>query len=189
MKILVVDDDREYADKQCEWLTNEGYAAAGVYSEQKARDYLADNGKDINLALIDMYIDTRVSGLNLIRLIREDYPWIVPIVVTAHADFSNAASCMEEGCFSYIVKGETPVGVIRQTIRKAQDYHRLLDAVPRIRRGLADLTKQLDQFTRSLETTTERMSGLLRRLDDELSTVVEARDEVATSHERTASDE
>jgi DNA-binding NtrC family response regulator len=100
VKVLVIDDEEQYTNKQCKWLRSEGYDAAGVLSEAEARVFLAEKGESVDIALVDMYMETGDSGLKLIRLIRGEYAWIVPIVVTGYAEFSNAAECMEAGSFS-----------------------------------------------------------------------------------------
>lgn len=179
MKILVVDDDNDFTSKQCAWLETEGYDAVGVNWEREARDYLAENGEDITIALIDMYMEEEDSGLRLVRLIRESYPWIVPIVITGHADFGDAARCMEEGCFSYIVKGETPPDMIRQIIRKAVEHHRFLTVLPRLKTGLEELRNAFAELVNSINSINKNMERTLdsvRRLEDEFSIISEQRD-------------
>jgi len=168
MRILVVDDDSDFTTVQCEWLEKEGYDAIGVLSERDARKRLAENGEEIGIALIDMYMEAQDSGLKLIKLIGERYPEIVPIVITGHADFENAARCMEEGCFSYIVKGETPPNVIRQTIKKATEYYQwrvsysqLQNIMPRLKWGLEELRDGIEQIS----CTTQRIENELPLLD------------------------
>jgi DNA-binding NtrC family response regulator len=172
MKILMVDDNRDFAAEQCEWLKEEGYRAIRAHSERDARKSLAENGEEIDVALIDMYMEAPDSGLKLIKLIGERYPQIVPIVITGHADFENAARCMEEGCFSYIVKGETPPNVIRQTIEKATEYYKLRvsyrqlwNTMPRLKQGLTTLRGQFAELTKTMK----QVSDTLRRVEDELS--------------------
>lgn len=163
MKVLVVDDDNDFTSKQCAWLEKEGYDAVGVNWEREARNYLAENGEHITIALIDMYMEEEDSGLKLIRLIKKSYPWIVPVVITGRANFGDAARCMEEGCFSYIVKGETPPDMIRQIIRKVVEHHRFLTILPRLKSGAEELRVQLAELDKQMERT----SCSLQRFEDE----------------------
>ena len=60
--------------------------------------------------------------MKLVGLISERYPSIVSIVVTGHGDFDNAIKCMQAGAFSYIMKGESPPGLITEMVKKAVAY-------------------------------------------------------------------
>jgi len=180
VKILVVDDQEDFTRKQCDWLREEGYDAVGIYSEKEARDYLTEKGGDISIAIIDMYMESKDSGLKFIRLAKESYPWIVPIVMTGHADFENAAKCMEDGCFSYIVKGETPINMIRQTIRKAVEHHQLITALPRIRSGVEELNDQFKEFNKWIN----KMSFSIQRLEDELSLIITQKQDLESNPDK-----
>jgi DNA-binding NtrC family response regulator len=167
MIILIIDDNRDFTNKQCELLSNEGYGVTAAYSESEARECLNENGKDIGIALIDMYMESKDSGLKLVRLVKESYPWIVPIVITGYTDFEDAARCMEEGCFSYIMKEKISLDLFLQTIKKAVERHQFLTEIPRFKSGLAELRKQFVELTKKMN----EMISTLGRIEDEISFV------------------
>lgn len=163
MMILVIDDDESYTNSQCEWLEGLGYDAFGVLSKKEAEDFLEKEGRTVEIALVDMYMETEESGLELIQLMQKSYPWIVSVVVTAHGDLNNAARCMEAGSFSYISKGETPTKLIRETIKRAENRRRCLNALQKTAIGVKELREQLDPLTTAIETILD----ILRRIEDE----------------------
>lgn len=154
MRILVIDDEETYARQQCEWLSMKGYDAIPLLSEEKAARFLAEKARDVDMALVDMYMETKESGLNLIKLMHDRYPWILCIVVTAHADFANAVKCMKAGSFSYIIKGETPNELILETIKEA-------GTPSRVKRGVAELVERLEELMRGIGECIERLKDEL----------------------------
>lgn len=122
IRILVVDDDKDYTQTQSEWLREEGNETVGVFSEKEAREFLKDHGKELDLALVDMYMEAQDSGLKLVELIDREYPWVVTIIVTGYGNFQDAVRCMEAGAFSYIMKGESPPELIIETLNKASGH-------------------------------------------------------------------
>jgi len=98
------------------------------------------------------------GGLELVELISEKYPWIVSIIVTAHADFGNAVKCMEAGAFSYIRKAEDPPELKRQTILKATERYR----------QTARFLREGSQLIRRLRKQLHDLEELIQRIADEL---------------------
>jgi len=162
--ILVVDDDQDFTRSQCDWLKTERYEVLAAFSEQEAKEILSKKGENICIALIDVYMEKKDSGITLVKHIRKLYPYIVPIVITGHAKFEDAAACMQEGCFSYIVKGETPSEKILIIIKSAIEHYRFLTALPRLRSGLDAAKKQLKEFHKKMED----LSSTLQRIADEI---------------------
>jgi DNA-binding NtrC family response regulator len=173
MKILVVDDDTSFTNKESEWLEIEGYQVIKAYSEVIARKILTEFNEIILVALIDMRMESEDSGLNLVKLIKARYPWIVTIIVTANGNLENAARCMENGCFSYIIKGETPPALIRQTLKKAIEQNRYIVSIPRLRAGLTELFIQFTDFSLKMGKQIEQISNISQRIEDEFSLLEE----------------
>jgi DNA-binding NtrC family response regulator len=164
VEILVIDNDDQYLNAQCRWLEHEGHGTRRAATSKQARSILEKEHQSIAIALVDMYIEEKESGLELIKLMTREYPWVVSIVVTAYADLANAARCMEAGSFSYLPKGVTPPELLRETLKKAEDYGRLHQVTDRVESALRPLETGLEQ----LAEVTSELSCVLQRILDEL---------------------
>jgi len=165
MRVLLIDDDLDYVNSQIGYLRERGHDALGKYSQRETVEYLEGHAKELDLALIDMYMeDDEEAGLKIVQLIDRRYPWIIPIIVTGHGDFANAIRCMENGAFSYIMKGESPPGLVIATINQASA--RLLSDRVRVSRPyLQDLKGAIDQVASKIDD----MQELLSRMIDEIA--------------------
>jgi DNA-binding NtrC family response regulator len=159
-RVLVVDDGEQYAMSQSGWLREQGYEASCAFSEQEARAYLEEHAREVDVALLDMFMEKPDSGLRLVELVGEKYPWIVTIIVTGHGEFDNAVRCMEAGAFSYIMKDESPLDLILQTLKK----------------GLASKARRIGPFVGEalslIDDTMQKnheLQALLARISEELS--------------------
>ena len=106
MQVLIIEDDEQLNRQLSGLLSDSGCSHIPARSEQEAESILQTQGASITVALVDMFLpakaqnlNSKESGLRLIRLMAKRYPHIVPVVFTGHGDLSNASSCMEAGAF------------------------------------------------------------------------------------------
>jgi DNA-binding NtrC family response regulator len=167
ISILIVDDEKDYADTQAELLRREGHEPVCIYSGEQAQHYLEMYSRKIDLALLDMYMGAdHEGGLKLVELIAQRYPWIVPVVVTAHSDRENIVRCMEAGAFSYVAKDAGPALVV-QKIAKAVERFRLGERSERLLRigpRVTDLQEAMAQAMRKIHDIEE----IITRIADEI---------------------
>jgi DNA-binding NtrC family response regulator len=158
IRILIIDDDHDYADSQAGYLKDQGYETVAAYTVESARDYLESKASEVNIALVDMFMERDMeAGLKLVGLISKRYPWIVSIVVTAYGDFDNAIKCMQAGSFSYIMKGTSPQGLITETVKKAVSQATIRLSVRDIRKVAEEILKRAHDI-----------EGMLLRITDEV---------------------
>jgi DNA-binding NtrC family response regulator len=123
MKIFVIEDDDDYRNKECSYLRQKGYEVLEANGEKDAREILAKEAKDIGIALVDLTLEERHSGLKLIEFMKEKYPYIVPIVVTGLEDTETAIHCLSQRkAFDYIIKAKMNPNYLLQIIEKAKEY-------------------------------------------------------------------
>ena len=157
VRIFLVDDDQEYVTTQTQWLEKQGYAVTSALSVEEAKQRLRKDAQNLDLALIDMYMGPdKQGGLALVRLISEEYFWIVSIVVTGHSDFANAVKCMDAGAFFYIRKAEDPPELRRQLILTA------------FKKRPSALLLEVRQELRRIRREFHEMEELMQRVADEL---------------------
>jgi two-component system response regulator PilR (NtrC family) len=100
-RILVVDDEdsiREFLDIM---LRKEGYEVTCVEDGQKAIDILKK--KTFDMVISDMQMP-HVTGLELLKHVRENYPDLLFMIITAFGTTETAVEAMKSGAYDYITK-------------------------------------------------------------------------------------
>ena len=128
-KVLVVDDDEHIRKLYSLQLTRFGYESQGVASGSEALTHLKANGRT-DLVLLD-YSMPQMDGLETFSCIRESWPDIPIIMVTALESTHLAVEFMHAGGNMFVVK---PVNfdllrmVIGEVLEKARLKRRYHDA-------------------------------------------------------------
>ena len=176
IRILIIDDDRDFADGQARYFTDQGYETTVQYTVESAREYLKSSGSGVNIALVDMYMGRdKEAGLKLIRFMSKHYPLIVSIIVTGHGDSDNAVKCMHAGAFSYIQKGASPQGLITETVKKAVEKFRLRSRLATIRPSVIEIRKVAEEVRQKVHDIEE----MLLRITDEVDVKSDASDDAS----------
>jgi two-component system response regulator AtoC len=100
-KILVVDDEVRLADALTVALEDLGYGAVASENATEALEVLARGG--IDLVLTDLKLPG-MDGRALLGEIRQRYPDIPVVLITAFASLRDAVEFIKEGAFDYIAK-------------------------------------------------------------------------------------
>jgi DNA-binding NarL/FixJ family response regulator len=93
-------------------------AADGREAFRKAHEHLPD------VAVIDISMPS-CDGLEVIRLLRNDYPQLPILVLTMHEEGQYVVRAIEAGAMGYITKQSAPEQLVK-AIRKVHDGHRYL---------------------------------------------------------------
>ncbi|MDF2958525.1 MAG: AraC family transcriptional regulator [Paenibacillus sp.] len=104
MKLLIVEDEhhvRERIAEGIDWNGNHIELAGAAGSSKEALTILQKDHIDIVLTDIHM---PEMSGLELAKRIKSEYPQTKVIVLTGYDDFEYARESIEHGVFKYLVK-------------------------------------------------------------------------------------
>ncbi len=99
--VLVVDDDYHMRIALRETLSKAGYAVAlaedgsGAMTEVRKRIF--------DLVITDVKMP-KTNGIDLMRLVREEMPYLPVILITAYGTVQDAVTVIKEGAFDYIQK-------------------------------------------------------------------------------------
>jgi DNA-binding NtrC family response regulator len=121
MNILVVDDEEILQDVLGLLLRKEGFRPIFARSGEEA--LVLFDKEPIDLVLLDVMLPG-MSGMEVLRQIRQRDPDQVVIVITAYSSIEGAIEAMREGAFHYIPKPFKNDEVLL-TIRKGLDQRRL----------------------------------------------------------------
>ena len=106
MKILIVDDEKMIRN----WLTmllrqipDRTFEIAAVSNVDDALAHCANH--EVHLVITDITMPQR-SGLELLEILRDNYPKVCAAVLSAYDDYQYIRTAMQLGAIDYILKAE-----------------------------------------------------------------------------------
>jgi DNA-binding response OmpR family regulator len=121
MKVLVVDNETEFASTLAERLRLRKIKAESVYSGAEALAAIPRFLPDVIILDIQM---PDMTGLEVLARVKAIDPTIEVILLTGHGSFEAGITGMELGAFDYIVK---PVDLIQFMEKITEAYKKRLD--------------------------------------------------------------
>jgi len=109
-RILVVDDESSIRITLREFLIDEGYDVEIAENAELAKDALVKKEYDLVLADIIM---PRITGVNLLKAIKETSPRIQVIMMTGEPTVETASEAVREGAFDYLTKPINKVHLLK----------------------------------------------------------------------------
>lgn len=104
-RILIVDDEMVIRESLAGWLRRDGYDVGTVASGEEAVDLLKQKGFDI--LLLDIQLDG-MNGMELLSHVKEEYPDIDVVMITAFGSVQSAVQAMKSHAFDYLLKPFDP---------------------------------------------------------------------------------
>ena len=98
-KILVVDDDKASCELLSEILTSQDWAVETANTPEKA--LILSNQTNFDLVISDINLESSLSGLDLLKRLREKSP---VILVTGFGSLESAVEATREGAWDFISK-------------------------------------------------------------------------------------
>lgn len=114
-KILVVDDEKGICENVHKILAKKNYEVTQALSAKEALEKMA---KESYSLLISDIVMPEKNGLELLKLVKEQWPLTKVIIMTAYASTDTAMKAIRLGALDYIPKPFTPKE-IRETVEKA----------------------------------------------------------------------
>jgi len=145
--IGIVDDERNIQATLVAILERRGYAAISAFTARQGLQVIAEHHPDV--VLLDLGLPDS-EGLDLLKTIRQDYPTLPVIVVTANDSLNNAIASIKEGAFHFISKPYVPEELL-SLVAKALEHQ-----------GLREETVQLRQETERLKKRVQRAEAQLQ---------------------------
>ena len=101
VKILIVDDEKDFVEMFSLRLTGQGEKVSAAYSGQEALDLLEKTAIDVVILDIRM---PGMDGIETLKKIKASYPLVEVILLTGHGSTETAVEGMKEGAFDYLMK-------------------------------------------------------------------------------------
>ena len=119
--VWIIDDDRSIRWVFEKALTREGIAYATFEAASDAREALATQQPRALVSDIRM---SGQSGLDLLQYVKQHYPHIPVIIMTAYSDLESAVAAFQGGAFEYLPKPfdvDHALELIRRALEQAAE--------------------------------------------------------------------
>ena len=130
--LLVVDDDESLRRITQMQLEEAGYAAVTAANGDEALRRIDEDAPALVITDLKM---PGISGLELLRKVREQYPQTAVVLVTAFGTVQTAVAAMKAGAYYYITK---PIDYeeLLLVVHRAVEHQQLLEEVRTLRASL-----------------------------------------------------
>ncbi|GAM10069.1 acetoacetate metabolism regulatory protein AtoC [Geobacter sp. OR-1] len=160
--ILLVDDELRLLKASQLLLASRGFRNVfAISNSTDVMDYLQSN--EVAVIVLDLYMP-KLSGIDLLPEIVNEYPFIPVIVMTAVDETETAVSCMKRGAFDFLVK---PVETERlvATIRRAIEHRAICRELDTLReRFFSEKLDHAEAFS-PIVSTSNKMHTLFKYME------------------------
>jgi len=115
--VLLVDDERDFADLLAERLQARGFQVKTAYDGEDALRLAAE--LELDVAVLDVNLPG-IDGLSLLRELKKLKPQVEALMLTGQNDLATAVAGMKLGASDYLVK-PVPIERLAEAILRAQD--------------------------------------------------------------------
>jgi DNA-binding NtrC family response regulator len=129
-RLLIVEDEETLCESLKRVLSREGYVVDVAYSAESALEIF--NGGFYDVIITDIILPG-ITGIELLKRIKEQLPEQIVIITTAYASLETAVEALRTGAYDYVVK---PVmhEEIKQIVKNALTQGALQEENNRLRR-------------------------------------------------------
>ena len=152
--ILIVDDEIEVRVALLEALRGQGYSAEGVASGEAALARMAE--QSFPVVLTDLNKPGGQTGLDLIGMIRHQFPDTLCILTTAYATLDTSIEALKRGAYDLIQK-PFRLAEMEAVLNRALDHANLLQKVKAYQE---ELESRILSRTRDLQEAQEEALAL-----------------------------
>jgi DNA-binding response OmpR family regulator len=133
-RVLVVDESPLFQQRVAALLAETDYAVRCVSSGEEALRIVDD--EPCNLVLTEINLPG-MSGLNLLKLIKERHPQVEVVIISNNASAYTAIKSLRFGAYDYIIKPVDDTSVLQRVVERTLEKQRLVQENARL---IADLS-------------------------------------------------
>lgn len=101
--ILVVDDQEDIRTMVSDLLMDEGYTTRTAADSHTALDMVRNQPP--HLVILDIWLnDNRFDGIEVLDIIKQNFPDVLVVMISGHANIETAVSALRKGAYDFIEK-------------------------------------------------------------------------------------
>ena len=133
-RVLVADDDRSMCELLQAGLVRRGFEVTWRTSAAEALAAMSEGDFDVIVTDLNM---PGTNGLELCERVTANRPDVPVVVITAFGSLDTAVAAIRAGAYDFITK-PFEMDVLRLTLDRAVQHHRLRDEVKRLRQAVTE---------------------------------------------------
>lgn len=136
-KILLIDDDKDFGYVLKKGLSNFDYCIKQFTRSRDVIDWLnSENPEDFDVIILDYYLSDSLSGLDLLRLIRDRGVMSAIMMMSSNEDASLVSEVIDNGANLYITKDfKQPMSYVDSKIKTAMSIAKMSYNIKKIFMG------------------------------------------------------
>jgi CheY-like chemotaxis protein/cytidylate kinase len=119
-KVLLVDDEREFAQTLSERLLMRDMGSAVAYDGESALAMINEDEPEVMILDLKM---PGIDGIEVLKRVKQTRPAIEVIILTGHGSEEDRKTCLELGAFAYLQK-PVDIELLTATLKKANEQMR-----------------------------------------------------------------
>ncbi|MFZ5759292.1 MAG: response regulator [Thermodesulfobacteriota bacterium] len=123
IRVLIVDDEADFAETIVECLALRGFQARAVSGASDAMAVMTSGNWRPDVVVLDLKMP-EVNGLETLRLIKQHDPAIQVIMATGHGSTSEGIEGMRNGLYDYLLKPVEVNDLARMITEAVQQLHK-----------------------------------------------------------------
>ena len=187
MDILIIDDEKPIRETMAAFLRQHGHQVQEAPSGEEGLWLLEEH--PVELVITDLKM-AGISGIDVLRRVREQWPEIEVVLVTGDGTMDDAAAALRLGAYDFLIKPlrfarlEVLVRHCEERVRFSRDNRELREVVERLR----DLNQRKEKFialaNHEIRTPTTVAAGLVSLLASQLAELPEEQRRMLDSADR-----
>jgi two-component system NtrC family response regulator len=145
-RILIVDDEPNIRTGLAKGLAGEADQLCTAADAEQALAEFRRYGHQV--VITDLKMPGQLSGIDLLREIKQTRPETVVLVITAHGTIETAVEAMRHGAHDFVAK-PVDLSMLRLQVRNAWEHYRLVEENRRLRERLNAMGEIPDMVGRS----------------------------------------
>ena len=117
--VLIVDDEKEIRDSLALRYELQGYETLVAKNGKEALKILSE--KKVNIVISDIMMPV-MNGVQLMKVIRQEFPMIKVIMITGYVTLDNALACYRYGAYNVVFKPFEDLKELDNNVMELKQY-------------------------------------------------------------------
>ncbi|MEI6576730.1 MAG: sigma-54 dependent transcriptional regulator [Bacteroidota bacterium] len=141
IEILILDDEKQFTEELCGFFQDSHFVSYEANTAAAGKAILSSH--NIDLLILDVRLPG-ANGLDILKEVKEDYPSIEVIMISAHGDMDTVIKAIQLGAFDYLRKPFRFLD-IQIAIERTQKFLQLQRRMKLVEEKNSLITKNLEQ--------------------------------------------